>query len=150
MVSLPIVANAETIANGICGDDLTWELDADGTLIISGTGSMNYYANYTYVPWDSYKQKIKSLVIEQGVKSIGNFAFSDCNILSSVFIPNSVTELGCNTFAGCHSLTSITLPDSITDIDSGIRYVENLDGVEAIWYIDDDNIKKTSGVVFYE
>lgn len=38
----------------------------------------------------------------------------------------------------------------LTDIDSGIRYVENLDGVEAIWYIDDDNIKKTSGVVFYE
>ena len=144
MVSLPIVANAETIANGICGDDLTWELDADGTLIISGTGSMNYYANYTYVPWDSYKQKIKSLVIEQGVKSIGNFAFSDCNILSSVFIPNSVTELGCNTFAGCHSLTSITLPDSITDIDSGIFFdCKSLTKVTL-----PNNIKSISGQMF--
>lgn len=144
MVSFPLVASAETIASGTCGENLTWTFNDDGTLIISGTGSMNYYANYTYVPWDSYKQKIKSLVIEQGVKSIGNFAFSDCNILSSVFIPNSVTELGCNTFAGCHSLTSITLPDSITDIDSGIFFdCKSLTKVTL-----PNNIKSISGQMF--
>lgn len=38
----------------------------------------------------------------------------------------------------------------LIDVDSGIKYIENLDGVEAIWYIDEGNIKKTSGVVFYE
>lgn len=38
----------------------------------------------------------------------------------------------------------------LIDVDSGIKYIENLDGVEAIWYIDEGNVKKTSGVVFYE
>ena len=45
MVSLPIVVSAETVANGTCGDNLTWCLDEEGTLTISGVGYMYDYDN---------------------------------------------------------------------------------------------------------
>ncbi|MDE6295294.1 MAG: leucine-rich repeat protein [Muribaculaceae bacterium] len=54
--------------------------------------------------------------IPETVYSIGNYAFYECNGLTSVIIPNSVTKIGDNAFAGCISLTSVTIPGSVTSI----------------------------------
>ena len=59
---------------------------------------------------------IKSVVIPNGVTSIGNSAFSGCSSLTSITIPDSVTSIGEMAFYNCSSLKSITIPDSVTSI----------------------------------
>ena len=105
------VASAQS---GTCGDNLTWTL-SDSVLTISGTGAM---ANYNTMPWYKYCLSIQSVIITDGVTSIGDHAFYGCSSLTSVTIPNSVTSIGERAFSGCSSLTSITIPNSVTSIGS--------------------------------
>ena len=76
---------------------------------------MPYY-QYQGAPWYNDREKIKKVVIEDGVTSIGEFAFYGCSSLTSVTIPNSVTSIGGNAFGKCSALTSITIPNSVTSI----------------------------------
>ena len=75
--------------------------------------------NRTTAPWDSQRDKIKTLVIKDGVTSIGKYAFFWCSGLTSITIPNSVTSIGEHAFANCSGLTSITIPNSVTSIGNG-------------------------------
>ena len=107
--------------SGTCGSNLQWSLDTlSGKLTITGTGEMkNYYnTDYTlYPPWKSYVDSIKSVVIENGVTSIGSYAFYSCRNLTSITIPDSVKSINERAFAGCSSLTDITIPDGVRSID---------------------------------
>lgn len=115
---------ADVVASGTCGaegdgSNLTWTLNSEGTLTISGTGKMKDYEYYGDLPpWFDfeYSGKVKSLRILNGVTSIGSFAFCDCWFLSSVSIPNSVTSIGNYAFSNCKSLTSAAIPNSVTSI----------------------------------
>ena len=100
---------------GTCGDNLTWTLDSEGTLTISGTGAMTDWESYSLVPWDSNADMIKTVSIENGVTSIGKYAFDYCSNLTSVTIPNSVKSIGDSAFRSC-GLTSITIPNSVKSI----------------------------------
>ena len=60
---------------GTCGENLTWTLTYDGVLTISGTGEMTDYPNFADVPWNAYREKILSVVMEPGVTSVGGYAF---------------------------------------------------------------------------
>ena len=94
----------ELSASGSCGaegDELTWTLDTDGTLTISGTGRMGSWppSQVTYkstVPWAEYLKDIKAVVIEEGVTSIGMYAFYTCTNLTEITIPESVTKIELN------------------------------------------------------
>ena len=97
-------------------DGLTWTLDEDGTLTISGTGTMKDYNSSDNPSPVCNNSKVKKIVIEDGVTSIGDHAFRSCNNLTSITIPDSVTSIGDAAFRSCSSLTSITLPDSVTSI----------------------------------
>ena len=100
-------------------DNLTWKLDADGTLTISGTGAMKDYDYYNNPsPASQKKDSVKKVVIEDGVTSIRNSAFYDCNSLTSITIPNSVTSIGAYAFSNCYYLTNITIPNSVTSIEN--------------------------------
>lgn len=91
-----VSVNAEIIGSGECGDNLTWSLDDNGTLTISGTGELTGYYN---PPWgNTYSNDIKAVVIEQGVTSIGQSMFANYTNLSKITISDSVTEIGMNTF----------------------------------------------------
>lgn len=110
---------------GICGDNLTWTLDNEGTLTISGTGAMWDFiiaeeeGSITYsTPWCS---SITSVVIEPGVTSIGGAAFCEPG-LTDIEIPNSVTSIGRWAFSGCDNLTTINIPDSVTSIGEAAFY----------------------------
>ena len=108
-------------ATGKCGNNLTWTyVEATHTLTISGSGAMdNYYYSLirsTRSPWYNYSEMIKKVVIEGGVKSIGQYAFYKCTGLTSITIPNSVTDIIGWAFSGCSGLTSITIPNSVKNI----------------------------------
>ena len=109
---------ADIVASGTCGakgSNLTWTLDSEGVLTISGSGDMHGY-DLPGAPWYGSRSRVKSAVIAEGVTSIGRYAFVDCTSLTSVTIPDSVTSIGSSAFEDCTSLTSVTIPDSVTSI----------------------------------
>ena len=113
---LPVNAlAAETVSSGSCGSNLTWELDSDGTLTISGTGEMrDYYIEpwgYLDTPWSDNCSDVKRIIIEKGVTGIGSAAFRNCDNLWSVTIPNSVTSIGCGAFIACNNLKEVYITD---------------------------------------
>ena len=112
-------AQAEApVISGTCGDNLTWSFDkSTGTLEISGTGYMCTWSNN--VPWGDYGYAITTVIINNGVTSIGNYAFFDCDSLTNITIPSSITDIGYNAFSGCRSLTNITIPNGVTCIGDG-------------------------------
>ena len=67
-------------------------------------------------PWNNQKDKIKKVVINNGVENIGECAFCDCYNLTSITIPNSVTNIGYGAFWGCKNLISVVIPNSVTSI----------------------------------
>lgn len=110
-----MASTLEEIAEGDFGGDLHWSLDDNGTLTISGTGKMTDFGYYE-APWDKDKTKIKTVVIKDGVTSIGTSAFYGYLALTSVTIPEGVTEIGTNAFYGCNALKNISVPASVTSI----------------------------------
>ena len=111
-------------------DNLTWKLDADGTLTISGTGAMKNYDSKKNRNPVYNNSNVKTVVIEDGVTSIGNYAFTYCVSLTSITIPDSVTSIGYYAFFYCKSLTSITIPDSVTSIGNyAFFYCRNLTSI---------------------
>ena len=100
---------------GSCGDNLTWFLDKEGTLTISGTGEMTNWDDSTS-PWCSNRDKIKTVIIENGVTSVGNRAFCFCQNLTAVNIADSVTSIGNRAFAACESLKYVTMSNSVISI----------------------------------
>lgn len=101
---------ADGSTSGTCGDNLTWTLDSNGTLTISGTGKMydyNYPPTYGRRPgWEKDRFSIKKIVIDDGVTSIGAYAFYGHASLASVTIPSSVTICGSYAFQECPLLKS--------------------------------------------
>jgi len=166
------------LASGTCGaegDNLTWTLTCDSVLTISGTGKMADYSSSLDQSWYAYSEAIKSVIIGNGVTSIGRlafysfisltsieipnsvtsigeYAFGYCSMGSSgsmysVTIPNSVTSIGNYAFFGCHSLTSVTIPNSVTSIGNfAFAFCSGLTAIN----VDTDNPKYTSidGVLF--
>ena len=117
---LPTEAAAAEIASGTCGDNLTWVLDDNGTLTISGTGDMTNYSGAGNAPWNSFLSPILNVVIEDGVTSIGCSAFWDCSGLTNITIPNGVTSIGDFAFYKCSSLTNVTIPNGVTSIGNSV------------------------------
>ncbi len=125
---------AET--SGTCGENLTWKLDGNGTLTISGTGEMYDYEQLTSypmytTPWTeaAFWEEIDAIKIEPGITSIGDYAFAPCSA-SSVTIPDGVTRLGSHSFFGL-KITSVEIPDSVTQIEDGaFSMCGNLTSVE--------------------
>ncbi|MCD7767592.1 MAG: leucine-rich repeat protein, partial [Oscillospiraceae bacterium] len=109
---------AANTTSGTCGENLTWVLE-DGVLTISGTGEMED----NNAPWHSLAEEITTVVIEDGVTSIGDYAFSWCTSLTDVEIGNSVVSIGEKAFNKCVSLTSVAIPDNVVSIgDAAFAY----------------------------
>ena len=102
--------------------EITWNLSDDGTLTLSGMDMPDQALDYSIYPWHSKRNLIKKVVIENGVTSIGGFAFYVCRNLTSIMIPNSVTSIGNAAFMDCSGFTSITIPNSVTSIGDGAFY----------------------------
>ena len=104
-------------SSGSCGENVTYTFDEDSDLLtISGTGDMQNYSISDSSPFKDFRYYIKTIVINNGVTSIGDYVFYYCYNLTSITIPDSVTSIGDSSFSECEKLTSIIIPDSVTDI----------------------------------
>ena len=101
------------VDSGTCGENVNWTLDENGTLTISGTGEMEDYEQSSY-PF--MYDDVKTVIIKNGVTSIGDWVFIYCRSMTRVEIPQSVTRIGTGAFCCCSSLKTITLPANVTSI----------------------------------
>ncbi len=111
----------ETMASGTCGESLTWTLDTEGQLVVSGSGKMEdvyEWHIHSAKTWGRYRRKIRSVVISEGVTSTGMNAFADCTELSSIELPGSMIKIGESSFYNCRKLTSVDLPSGVTEVES--------------------------------
>ena len=117
------------ITSGTCGDNLTWKFQSEERkLVIEGEGSMyDYqYGFYGYwgnedkgeVPWSHLSSDIKTILLPDGLTSIGEGAFCGLQALQTISIPNSVETIGYAAFAACNSLTSVNFGTNIARIGS--------------------------------
>ena len=112
------VSAAEIVDSGECGDNLTWTLDDEGTLTISGTGEMYDFEGDNESPWLSLD--VRRVVVESGVTSIGDYAFESYNDylvdLTQITLPKTLKEIGYMSFARSN-IPEINIPNSVTSID---------------------------------
>lgn len=128
-------------ASGTYGENLTWTLDNEGTLTVSGSGAMQSERDTDAGPWLPYREYIKKAVVGEGVTNIGQMAFAFCPVLTSVTLPESVTVIADSAFFQCSALTEIRLPEHVTGIGKnaflgcgGLTSVSIPEGVTEIGY----------------
>ena len=121
-----------------CGENLKWNL-RDGTLTITGSGRMNDYKGIfgdrgadgarrmlcVDTPWED--KIIDRVIVEEGVTSIGNYAFAFCPGLTEITLPETVTSIGDSVFDGCENLEAVYVEEGsyaeIYCIDNELPYV---------------------------
>ena len=129
LITLLVSLSAYAEKSGTCGANLKWKLTDEGVLTITGTGKMKDWDYNNHSPWHTDKS-VKQVIIDDGVTTIGEWAFRGCSSLTSVTIPNSVTTIGEEAFRDCSSLTSITIPNSVTTIgESAFRGCSSLTSI---------------------
>lgn len=157
--SLDFVA-MDSVAN-TCGEHVTWSFDAGtGKLTITGTGAMTDYGPYSNRPaFEIYRSRIKTIVIGEGVTTVGDHAFLEYRNLESVTLASTITRIGIGSFEmdaklakvnfptaltsideeafyGCSSITQVTVPKNVTNIGSkAFSLCSNLESIK----VDEDN-----------
>lgn len=113
-----MMASAKTVG-GKCGKNADWSIDTDtGAFTVSGSGEMDNYDPRT-TPWNGYLKQVKTVTVESGITSIGEWSFAFCEELTSVAVPDGVKTIGDSSFCGCTKLSDINIPNSVTDIGGG-------------------------------
>lgn len=104
---------------GYIGENVKWNFDPEtGKLTISGTGAMYDYTSRKGLPYFHLLSDVKSVVVEEGVTTIGNYAFQYMTSLTSVTLPKSLRIVGTFAFGYCEKLTEITIPEGVVYIGS--------------------------------
>jgi hypothetical protein len=106
------IPDTDQVRNGSCGADeemVFWSLDEAGVLSIIGEGRMAEWAKDTDVPWSEFRSEIKAIEIEEGISSIGAYAFFNCENAGDIDIPESVQEIGAFAFFNCNGLSTISI-----------------------------------------
>ena len=141
-------------ASNSCGKNLKWSFK-NGVLTVSGTGAMYDYYWDNLPPWNkdgSILPKLKTVVLEEGVTSIGNYAFVDCTKLEKVTLPSTLAQIGASSFEYCSDLDAVTFPAGLKKISgSAFRFCDDLteirlpDGIEDFgsWTFEDCTGLKT-------
>ena len=122
-----VTIHSTGVFTGKCGDNLTWTIDNNEVLTISGTGRIPDYndpssgGNNT-APWYGYAYQIKKVVLGSGVQNIGNNAFAGCYGMTDITIPDGVTSIGDSAFDWCSALTEISIPGTVSSIGDSAFY----------------------------
>ena len=135
--SVSVAFAADEVASGTCGaegDNLKWVLTDDGTLTISGEGKMADYPDTPEIasPWYGWRYKIKNIVIDDGVKSVGVKAFYGLPYVEKIDLGTTVEELWNVSIAACDNLKQISLSPALKGIYSAIWQCPALERIDII------------------
>ena len=120
----------DIVRSGTFGNTLSWSLNKNGTLVITGNGAMPNWRDESTIPWNNYKSDVQSIVIKDGVTSIGTAAFMRCSNVTSVNIAESVVKIEDHAFTECEQLNEITIPNKVTNIgDAAFSFCSNLNTI---------------------
>ncbi|MBR5536099.1 MAG: leucine-rich repeat protein [Clostridia bacterium] len=131
MGALSVTALAES---GTCGAGLTWTLDDEGTLTISGTGEMDNWSLAKNAPWYGHKTSINKVVIGEGVTTIGEEAFDNYDYITEVSFPSTLAKICEWAFFGCDGLKKVTIPPSVNIIEWFAFSSSCLESIEGYTY----------------
>lgn len=115
----------DVVSVGKCGNNINYVLYSDGKLILKGTGAMYDYTNENKSPFYD-NDRIKSVVISEGITAVGEYAFQYCNNLKTAVLPTTLNAIKRNSFMphideyivhqNLYGLTEITIPPKVTEI----------------------------------
>jgi len=113
------------VANGTAGEGVTWVLDSDGTLTISGTGEMD--TEWYSPPWENYSDLIKNIVVEEGITAVSKTSFAYAENLVTVSLPSTLTYISGWSFYDNYALEEINVAEANTTYKSndGILFTED-------------------------
>ena len=116
MLALVPAAFAVEPASGTCGaegdgSNVTWTLDASGTLTFTGTGAIRDYAS-SAPPW---RYSAVTVVFGEGITRLGAYMLAGSTV-TSVSLPSTLTDVDTQALNGCRYLTGITFPDGVKTI----------------------------------
>lgn len=138
---------AEVIDSEMCGDNLSWTLDSDGLLTISGYGEMWDKPDDNYTSWNYHSMDITAVTINDGAENISQNAFWGCRNLRRITIPNSVKTIERHAFYLCTALTSVEIPAGTTNIE--LLAFEDCESLTAINVSSGNTVYKSiNGILF--
>lgn len=117
---LPVALAAENIASGTAGENVTWVIDSEGTLTISGSGKI--VVGWHDPPWKAYNDSILRVVVENGITEITSTVFYDANYCTSVSIPASVEHIAGYAFPSAESIEEFI-------VDGNNSFYKSIDGI---------------------
>lgn len=110
-----ICSDGTVLRFGSCGDTLGYLLTDSGSLILTGSGAMREFSSYSSAPWYNQHASVTSIVLPEGLTSIGTYAFYNFSALDSVSIPAGVASIGSQAFSKCTALKEITFEHTVSD-----------------------------------
>ena len=132
VTTIPMAFAADVVKSGTIGP-VSWTLDSNGVVTVSGEGSMGYVSSS---PFDqSTKSSIKKVIIEDGVTDVGNYFFASCSNLTYVYIADSVTKIGNFSFAECLALKEVYIGSGIKEIGSRAFYSSSYNYNATAWVV---------------
>ena len=105
--------------SGTCGPQLSWTYE-NGLLTITGTGRMDNYASAAATPWAAVASDITTVKMEEGVGTIGSFAFDGMSKLSYAEVPEGVVSIGSSAFSNCIALKNLSLPATLRSLGGNV------------------------------
>lgn len=133
LVLLGIAARPAAAGSGdMCGGAARWFLSADGLLTVRGSGAMYDYLNANTAPWYGRRYQIRSVLIEEGVTAVGNYAFANCPNLISLTVGGGLRAIGDYAFAACPNLADVLIGGGARALSIGLNAFNGCKALEGI------------------
>lgn len=142
---IPAAGNTDTdiVAHGTCGETVLWKITKEGNLILFGTGEMSDFTDPHKVPWNNNKDSVKSIELQEGITSIGKYAFCTTKA-EHVSLPSTLKKIGDGAFENLN-IKEIALPDHLEKISWGAFWMTKLQNI-----VIPESVASIGAMAFYE
>ena len=130
---------------GACGENVKWNIDENGELILNGQGAAVLNEKNTWEP-----EAVRSVIVDEGITSLGENLFENCKNMETVTLPNTLEKIERAAFWNCKSLKEVILPDSVTTLGVYVfckcESLERLTLGKGVTYLDDKALSGTTAL----
>ena len=129
---------AQAAESGTFGSGLSWSLTDEGVLTVSGVGEMPDFTALRQIPWNEQQEKVRAVIVEDGITDLGKNAFIYCSNLAEISLASSVNSIGDYSFYGCSSLEKVEIPGGVETLgkyafaNGGLKEVTLNEGLTTI------------------